>query len=147
MNNMNLKTALDERVAGPLVRNTYNSTVPTFGIVVAADETSNLCKVIYYDGNGTMKTAKNCMVDLRHGPTGWFPKMVKKGKEQNKNTSGGQEKDLPRVLFQPDGMGSGTVLSEYTDEYAKDIKPKTKFNSDITNNGDSNLCSGQITPY
>ena len=142
-----LNTKINENSTGPQIRNTYNSTAPTVGIVVSADEKSNLCTVMYVDQNGTSKTAKNCMVDLRHGPTGWFPKMINKGKQKDKNTGGGQHKNLPTVLFQPDGTGSGTVLSEYTEKYEQDIKSKYKYKSDITNNGDPNLCAGQITPY
>jgi hypothetical protein len=144
---MDVKTAFNEKVSGPQIRNTYNNTASTVGIVIEADESSNLCKVKYIDSNGMPKTAINCMVDLRNGPTGWFPKMIKTGKEKSKNNGGGQEKDLPRVLFKPDGTGSGTVLSEYTEEYAKDIRPKAKYKSDITHDGDPNLCAGQVMPY
>ena len=137
-----IKTAISEFVANPTIRSKNQGMMETVGFVVEADESKNLCKVIYLDNNGAPKTAINCMVDLRNGPTGWFPKMQKKG---DRNTAGQNgQKDMPKVLFKPDGVGSGTVLSPYTEQYEAEIKSKLKYKNDIMSNGDPGLVGGQI---
>ena len=124
MGNGLLSNTVTTNVVSPAIRNS-NRDESTAALVIKRDETNNLCDIAYLD-NGRSAKAINCMVDLRNGANGWFPK---KGEA---------------VLFQPDGTGSGTVLSKYTEDYSE-IKGKMQFRQDRLNNGDTGLCGGQVT--
>lgn len=125
MINTALRNNISENIANPAVQSA-NRKGTTAGIIIKADEKSNRCEVSFFDTRGRKASAKDCMVDLRNGSTGWFPKIGDK------------------IVFMSDGHGSGTVLSLYTDNYEKDIKSKTKIKNDILNNGDPGLCGGEI---
>ena len=120
-----LGNEITDSVVAPAIRG-KSTELNTVAKVINADESSNNCTVIYYDSDGNRATAENCMVDLRNGDTGWFPK----------------KNDM--VCFMANGHGSGLITSQYTDNFIKDIKSKLRLKCDVLNDGDPTLCGGHI---
>ena len=117
-----LSIALKRGVVGEVSR-AANDTQRTVAVVKKADESNNICSIMFIDRDGTKREIKQAMVDLKNKD--WFPK----------------EKDT--VLVDVSGTKSALILEKYTEDYNKDIRSKQQLKNDVSPDGDGTCC-GQI---